>query len=135
VDERSGRKTVYLRIYAKCRVSYRPPALVALCPNSFERGAASHVAAPKEPTQWLGVAMLREIVVEEEMPGNLQTTFRLRVDENLIAENVTELETQFLVSEMLERIPSLRIATSDDAEQPEAIAPPCRREGAGALSE
>jgi hypothetical protein len=54
--------------------------------------------------------MLREIVVEEQMPGNLQTTFRLRVDGNVIAENVTELQTQFLVSEMLERIPSLRSA-------------------------
>jgi hypothetical protein len=55
-------------------------------------------------------AMLREIVIEEEMPGDFQTTFRLRVDGNVIAENVTELETQFLVSEMLERIPSLRSA-------------------------
>ena len=36
--------------------------------------------------------MLREIVVEEEIPGNLQTTFRLRVDGNVIAENVTEVE-------------------------------------------
>jgi hypothetical protein len=62
--------------------------------------------------------MLREIVVEEEMPGDFQTTFRLRVDGNLIAENMTELETQFLVSEMIERIPSLRVAASDDAEQP-----------------
>jgi hypothetical protein len=53
--------------------------------------------------------MLREIVVEEETPGDFRTTFRLCVD-GLIAENVTELETQFLVSEMLERIPSLRAA-------------------------
>jgi hypothetical protein len=80
------------------------------CPNSFERRAASARAADKEPAQWLGEAMLREIVIEEEIPGNLQTTFRLRVDGNVIAENVTELETQFLVSEMLERIPSLRSA-------------------------
>jgi hypothetical protein len=63
-------------------------------------------------------AMLREIVIEEEMPADFQTTFRLRVDGNVIAENVTELETQFLVSEMLERIPSLMVAASDDAEQP-----------------
>jgi len=60
---------------------------------------------------------VREIVVEEEMPGDFQTTFRLRVDGNVIAENMTELETQFLVSEMLERIPSLSVAASDDAEQ------------------
>ena len=62
--------------------------------------------------------MLRKIVIEEEMFGDLPTTFRLRVDGNLIAENMTELETQFLVSEMLERIPSLRVAASDAAEQP-----------------
>jgi hypothetical protein len=55
--------------------------------------------------------MLREIVVEEETPGDFQTTFRLRVDGNIIATNVTELETQFIVSEILERIPSLRAAT------------------------
>jgi hypothetical protein len=55
--------------------------------------------------------MLREIVVEEEIPGDLHTTFRLRVDGSVIAENVRELETQFLVSEMLERIPSLRSAS------------------------
>jgi hypothetical protein len=34
----------------------------------------------------------------------------LKVPENVIAKNVTELETQFLVSEILERIPSLRAA-------------------------
>ena len=39
--------------------------------------------------------MLREIVIEEEMPGDFQTTFRLRVDGNLIAENMTELEISF----------------------------------------
>jgi hypothetical protein len=61
--------------------------------------------------------MLREIAIEEEMPGDFQTTFRLRVDGSVIAENMTELETQFLVSEMIERIPSLRVAASDDVEQ------------------
>jgi hypothetical protein len=57
--------------------------------------------------------MLREIVIEEEMPGDFQTTFRLRVDGDVIAKNMTELETQFLVSAMLDRIPSLRIAARD----------------------
>jgi hypothetical protein len=49
--------------------------------------------------------MLREIVVEQETSDDFRTTFRLCADGNVIAENVTELETQFLVSEMLERIP------------------------------
>ena len=55
--------------------------------------------------------MLREIVIEEEKPGDFQTTFRLRVGGHLIAANRTELETQFLVSEMIEFIPSLRSAS------------------------
>ena len=42
-----GRRTVYLRIYATCRLSYHHPALIAPCPNSFERRAASHMAAAK----------------------------------------------------------------------------------------
>ena len=41
----------------------------------------------------------------------------LRVGGNLIAENMTELETQFVVSEMLERIPSLKVVAGDGAEQ------------------
>jgi hypothetical protein len=49
-------------------------------------------------------------VVEQETSDDFRTTFRLCADGNVIAENVTELETQFLVSEMLERIPSLRAA-------------------------
>jgi hypothetical protein len=57
------------------------------------------------------VEMMCEIVVEEEMPGERQTTFRLRIDESVIAENVTELESQFLISEILERFPSLRSAS------------------------
>ena len=40
----------------------------------------SHMQRAKEPAQYLGGAMLREIVIEEEMPGDFQTTFRLRVD-------------------------------------------------------
>jgi len=49
-------------------------------------------------------------VVQEEIPGDFETTFRERVDGSVIAKNVTELETQFLASEMLDRIPSLRVA-------------------------
>jgi hypothetical protein len=50
----------------------------------------------KEPAHYLGGVMLREIVIEEETPSESRTTFRLRVDGNVIAENVTELESQFL---------------------------------------
>jgi hypothetical protein len=68
--------------------------------------------------------MLREIVVEEETPGDFRTTFRLCVDGNVIAENVTEMETQFLISEMLDRIPSLRVAAKRRRQaSPKTIAP------------
>jgi hypothetical protein len=60
--------------------------------------------------------MLREIVVEEETPGDVQTTFRLRVDGNVIAKNLTEPETHFLVSEILERIPSPRVTAKRGGE-------------------
>jgi hypothetical protein len=39
--------------------------------------------------------MLREIVIEEEMPGDFQTTFRLRVDGSVIAENMTDWRLSF----------------------------------------
>jgi hypothetical protein len=39
--------------------------------------------------------MLREIVVEQETSDDFRTTFRLCADGNVIAENVTELETYF----------------------------------------
>jgi hypothetical protein len=66
------------------------------------------MAAAKGTGAMAGGAMLREIVFVEETLGDFQTKFRLRVDGDVVAANVTELETQFLVSEMLERIPSLR---------------------------
>jgi hypothetical protein len=73
--------------------------------------------------------MLREIVIEEEMPGDCQTTFRLRVDGNVIAQNVTELETQFLVSARTNSVAEDRCerrcrATLERLRRP---APPCRR--------
>jgi hypothetical protein len=84
------------------------PAAIAPCLSSFERRGNRRNALEER--------MLREIVVEEQMPGDFQTTFRLWVDGTVIAENKTEREPQFLVSEMLERVPSLRFAASDDAE-------------------
>ena len=79
--------------------------------------------------------MLREIAVEEERPGNLQTTFRLRVDGNVTAENVTELETQFLVSEnaRTNSIVEGRCKATPSSSS-KGIAPPCRWEAAGGLS-
>jgi hypothetical protein len=80
-------------------------------PTSIVVGTGEKLIVENVLDQYFGEEMLREIVVEEEMPGDRETTFRLRIDENVIAENVTELESQFLISEILERFPSLRSAS------------------------
>ena len=65
--------------------------------------------------------MLRQIVVEAETPGDSRTMFRLRIDANLIAEDLTTAQAHLLVDEILERIAlpkPLPTLPSDDAEQP-----------------
>ena len=65
--------------------------------------------------------MLRQIVVEAETLGDLRTMFRLRIDANLIAEDLTTAQAHLLVGEILERIAlpkPLPTLPSDDAEQP-----------------
>jgi hypothetical protein len=65
--------------------------------------------------------MLRRIIVEAETPGDSRTMFRLRIDTNLIAEDLTTAQAHLLVGEILERIAlpkPLPTPPSDDAEQP-----------------
>jgi hypothetical protein len=65
--------------------------------------------------------MLRQIVVEAETPGDSRTMFRLRIDANLIAEDLTTAQAHLLVGEILERIALPKLLPtlpSDDAEQP-----------------
>jgi hypothetical protein len=65
--------------------------------------------------------MLRQIVIEAETPGDSRTMFRLRIDANLIAEDLTTAQAHLLVGEILERIAlpkPLLTLPSDDAEQP-----------------
>ena len=52
--------------------------------------------------------MLRDIVIEAEIPGDSRTMFRLRVDGSVIAEGVTETQAQLLIAEILERLESAR---------------------------
>jgi len=49
-------------------------------------------------------AMVREIVIELETPGDSRTMFRLRIDENLIADGLTAAQAHVLAGEILERI-------------------------------
>ena len=78
--------------------------------------------------------MLRQIVVEAETPGDSRTMFRLRIDANLIAEDLTTAQAHLLVGEILERIalpkPLSRLP-GDTPSSPQAIAPRCPWEGAG----
>ena len=65
--------------------------------------------------------MLRQIVVEAETPGDSRTMFRMRIDANLIAEDLTTAQAHLLVGEILERIAlpkPLPTPPSDDTEQP-----------------
>ncbi len=48
--------------------------------------------------------MVRQIVIELQTPGDSRTMFRLRMDENLIAEGLTAVRAHILVGEILERI-------------------------------
>ncbi len=48
--------------------------------------------------------MVRQIVIELETPGDSRTMFRLSIDEDLIAERLTAVQTHILVGEILERI-------------------------------
>ena len=48
--------------------------------------------------------MVRQIVIELETPGDSRTMFRLRMDENLIAEGLTVVQAHILAGEILERI-------------------------------
>ena len=61
--------------------------------------------------------MLRQIVVEAETPGDSRTMFRLRIDANLIAEDLTTAQAHLLVGEILGRIALPKPLPIDDAEQ------------------
>ena len=61
--------------------------------------------------------MLRQIVIEAETPGDSRTMFRLRIDANLIAEDLTTAQAHLLVGEILGRIALPKPLPSDDAEQ------------------
>ena len=88
------------------------------------------------PKRSRGRTMLRQIVVEAETPGDSRTMFRLRIDANLIAEDLTTAQAHLLVGEILERIAlpkPLPTLPSDDAEQPssDSAAPPLGRRWTG----
>jgi hypothetical protein len=50
------------------------------------------------------MALVRQIVIEAETPGDSRTMFRLRIDANPIAKGLTAVQAHILVAEILERI-------------------------------
>ena len=50
--------------------------------------------------------MIRQIVIEAELPDDAQSMFRLTINANLIAKGVTATQAHYLVGEILRRIGS-----------------------------
>jgi hypothetical protein len=50
--------------------------------------------------------MIRQIVIEAELPDDAQSAFRLSINANLIAKGVTAAQAYYLVGEVLRRIGS-----------------------------
>jgi hypothetical protein len=48
--------------------------------------------------------MIRQIVIEAELPDDAQSMFRLSINANLIAKGVTAAQAHYLVGEVLRRI-------------------------------
>ena len=94
-----------------------PPSIAAGAAGVFNSGTCRS----RRPKRSRGRTMLRQIVVEAETPGDSRTMFRLRIDANLIAKDLTTAQAHLLVGEILERIalpkPLSRLP-GDDAEQP-----------------
>ena len=51
-----------------------------------------------------GKVSVERIVVEIEIPGDSRRLFRLRLDNNVVGENLTAVQTHLLVGEILDRI-------------------------------
>ena len=64
------------------------------------------------------MALVRQIIIETEAPGDSRTMFRLRIDAKLIAESLTAVQAHILVGEILERIalPRSPLARGRDAD-------------------
>jgi hypothetical protein len=56
--------------------------------------------------------MLRQIVIEAETLGDSQTMFSLRIDANVISEDLTVEQARLVIETILERIALPRVARS-----------------------
>jgi hypothetical protein len=51
-----------------------------------------------------GRIFVERIVIELEIPGDSRSLFRLRLDNKVVGENLTAVQTHLLVGEILDRI-------------------------------
>lgn len=63
-----------------------------------------------------GRMMLSQIVIETEASGDSQTMLRLSIDKQLIAEHLNAAQAQFLIEEILDRIPIAEVGNARDHE-------------------
>jgi hypothetical protein len=52
-----------------------------------------------------GRISVEQIVIELQTPGDSGSLFRLRLDNKVIGENLTAVQTHLLIGEILDRIP------------------------------
>jgi hypothetical protein len=102
-----GNKLILFRDHAACRgVSATGEGNSPCVGEPVRIFARPYVrrAVPFLRTQRGGRAMVGQIVIEAETPGDSRTMFRLRIDASLIAEDLTAVHAHLLVGEILERI-------------------------------
>jgi hypothetical protein len=74
---------------ARCAVEAAPP---------------SRVLGETEGMSVSGRISVENIVIELEIPGDSRSLFRLRLDNKVVGENLTAVQTHLLVGEILDRI-------------------------------
>jgi hypothetical protein len=62
------------------------------------------VSGEKESMSLSGRISVERIVIELEIPGDSRSLFRLRLDNKVVGENLTAVQTHLLVGEILDRI-------------------------------
>jgi hypothetical protein len=62
------------------------------------------VSGEKEGMSVNGVISVERIIIELEIPGDSRSLFRLRLNNKVVGENLTAVQTHLLVGDILDRI-------------------------------
>ena len=62
------------------------------------------VSGEKEGMSVYGVISVERIIIELEIPGDSRSLFRLRLNNKVVGENLTAVQTHLLVGDILDRI-------------------------------